>query len=160
MENQAKLLVDILRKQKQTIAFMESCTGGMLASEITNIEGSSEVLKASLVTYCNEFKEKFGVNPNIIETYGVYSLETAKQMAKAACNVIDSDWSIGITGQLGRMDPNNPGAKENKVYYSAYNKKENTYYDDQICVTPNQNRRKQKEEVVKKVIDFILSILK
>ena len=160
MENQAKLLVDLLRKQQQTIAFMESCTGGMLASEITNIEGASEVLKASLVTYCNEWKEKFGVDSNILEKNGVYSTETARQMAKAACKLIDSDWAIGITGQLGRMDPNNPGAQENKVYYSAYNKKENTCYDDQICVMPNQNRKKQKEEVVKKVIDFILRILK
>ena len=50
-------LVKILKNKNKTISVMESCTGGMFASEITNIEGASDVFKLGLVTYSNEFKE-------------------------------------------------------------------------------------------------------
>ena len=58
MESLVKILID----KKKTIVSMESCTGGQFASEVTNIEGASEVLKFSAVTYSNEFKIKMGVD--------------------------------------------------------------------------------------------------
>ena len=77
-----KKIIEILKDKKQTIACMESCTGGMLASEITNINGSSDVFNLGLVTYSNEWKEYFGVNKKVIEEYTVYSTNVAKEMAK------------------------------------------------------------------------------
>ena len=63
-----KKIVEILKNKNQTISCMESCTGGMLASEITNIDGSSDVFSLGLITYSNEWKEYFGVNKKIIDS--------------------------------------------------------------------------------------------
>ena len=87
MENNKNIWEEIVKKlieKKLTISTMESCTGGGIANEITNISGASEVLKVSYVTYSNEAKIKFGVPEKIIEKYTVYSKETAIEMAKAA----------------------------------------------------------------------------
>ena len=77
-----KKLVEELIKNKKTISTMESCTGGGVANAITNIEGASEVLKFSAVTYSNEYKIKMGVSSDVIDEYSVYSMETAHEMSK------------------------------------------------------------------------------
>ena len=69
MEEICEKIVRNLEKQNRTISFMESCTGGFLANSITNISGASNVLKVSLVTYSTVYKEKFGVDKNIIKNY-------------------------------------------------------------------------------------------
>lgn len=100
MENLNEKIVKFLNEKNKTISFMESCTGGFLANEITNVSGASNVLKVSLVTYSNEYKIKFGVTKNTLEKYTVYSIDTAKEMAKKVSNFADSDIGIGITGEL------------------------------------------------------------
>lgn len=90
-------LVKILKERNETISTMESCTGGLLSSEITNIEGSSEVLKYSIVTYSDEAKIRFGVKKETIEKYSVYSTETSIEMAKSISKITNSTWGIGIT---------------------------------------------------------------
>ena len=77
-----KEVVKKLIVKKETIASMESCTGGYFASTITCVDGSSEVLKFSAVTYSNEYKIKMGVDANIINKYSVYSIETAPEMSQ------------------------------------------------------------------------------
>ena len=72
-----KKVVEKLTENKETIATMESCTGGGVANAITNIEGASSVLKFSAVTYSNEYKIKMGVSSEVIDKYSVYSQETA-----------------------------------------------------------------------------------
>ena len=86
-----KDVVNALITKNKTISTMESCTGGLLASEITNIPDSSKILKFSAVTYSNEFKIKMGVNSNTIAKYTVYSIEVAKEMSKAISNFTNSD---------------------------------------------------------------------
>ena len=76
-----KRIIKELIKRKETIATMESCTGGGVADAITSIEGASEVLKFSAVTYSNEGKMKMGVSREVIDKYSVYSMETAHEMA-------------------------------------------------------------------------------
>ncbi len=93
-------IVKILIQNNLTISTMESCTGGGIANEITNISGASSILKESFVTYCNEAKIKQGVPKSTIEKYTVYSSETAIQMAKAVKKQANSDIGIGVTGQL------------------------------------------------------------
>ena len=114
-------LVKILKEKNKTISCMESCTGGLLASEITNINGSSDVFKLGLVTYSNEYKIYFGVSEQTIKEYTVYSNEVSKEMAYNACRIAKSDYSVGITGMIGRLDPNNKSDKkyENKYYNYA-----------------------------------------
>ena len=100
--NEMEKLVKILIAKKKTISSMESCTGGNFANEVTNIEGSSEVLKFSAVTYSNEFKIKMGVDEHLIDKYSVYSIEVARCMSKKISEYTDSDYGIGITGKIKR----------------------------------------------------------
>ena len=74
-------LVNKLIDNNITISTMESCTGGGVSNAITNIEGASEILRFSAVTYSNEYKIKMGVSPDVIDKYSVYSQECADEMS-------------------------------------------------------------------------------
>ena len=87
-----KEVVKKLVDKKETIASMESCTGGYFASTITCVDGSSEVLKFSAVTYSNEYKIKMGVDAKVIDKYSVYSFNVSRQMAKAISNFTKSKY--------------------------------------------------------------------
>ena len=137
-------LVNLLKKKKKTISLMESCTGGLFASEITNIDGSSEIFKLGLVTYCNEFKEYFGVSKQTIEEYTVYSNNISREMAKVSCNIAKSDISVGITGMLGAIDPNNKCNEINSVYISIYSKENDKYFDYKIKAIGKTRLEKKK----------------
>lgn len=152
-------IVNLLIKKGKTISTMESCTGGALVNEITNIPGSSEVIKFSAVTYSNEFKIKMGVPKEIIEKYTVYSMETAKAMAKTISKFTESDYGVGITGKLNRVDPYNKMGNDNEVFVSIYDKETNKYYELDIMVNGN-NRQENKNEVIDKITEMLLSILK
>lgn len=153
MKELCEKIVNKLIEQNKTIAFMESCTGGFLANEITNIEGSSNVLKVSLVTYSNEYKIKFGVDKNVINNYTVYSIETAKEMAEKITNFANSNIGVGITGELG-----NTINKKPKVYYAICFKETDKCIVKQIQVKENE-RKYMKEEVAKNVLKDILGEL-
>ena len=113
---------------------MESCTGGGIANAITNIEGASEILKFSAVTYSNEFKIKMGVEEKIIEKYTVYSIETADEMSKNIAFFANSSYGVGITGQLNRYDPYNKTDENNIVYISVYDKDSNSFINQKVKV--------------------------
>lgn len=154
MEEICKKIVEKLNENKQTISFMESCTGGFLANSITNISGASNVLKVSLVTYSSEYKIKFGVNENVIKNYTVYSQETSIEMAKNIVQLAKSNIGVGITGELGNTLNNSP-----KVYYTVYFKDKNKYINKTITTTKNK-RKDMKEEIAKKVFEDIWEEIK
>lgn len=108
-------ITESLIKTHTSISTMESCTAGLIATLLTNVPGSSEILKGAFVTYCNEAKIMQGVPSETITDCGVYSSETAIAMAKACKETYKSDIGIGITGTLDRIDPNN-----NKGYKDVY----------------------------------------
>ena len=151
MENLNEKIVKKLIEQNKTISFMESCTGGFLANEITNVNGSSKVLKVSLVTYSNEYKIKFGVSEKIIDKYTVYSIETAEDMANKVVSFSNANYGIGITGELGKME-------NNIVYYSIYNKEKNEYTSKKILINKD-TRDNMKKEVSNKVLEDLWNIL-
>lgn len=130
-----KEIIKILTKRKETISTMESCTGGMVANEITNIPGASEVFQLGIVSYSNHMKEKYGMDSKIIDQYTVYSMEVAKEMARLATINGESDYGVGITGTLNRQDPNNPTDKMNMVYFAIYDKKEDRYIEQTMSVS-------------------------
>lgn len=130
-----KEIVELLIQRKETISTMESCTGGMVANEITNIPGASEIFQLGIVSYSNHMKEKYGMDPSIIEKYTVYSMEVAREMARLATVNGESDYGIGITGTLNRQDPNNPTDKMNMVYFAIYDKKEDLYLEQTLSVS-------------------------
>lgn len=130
-----KEIVELLIQRKETISTMESCTGGMVANEITNIPGASEIFQLGIVSYSNYMKEKYGMDPSIIEKYTVYSMEVAREMARLATVNGESDYGVGITGTLNRQDPNNPTDKMNMVYFAIYDKKEDRYLEQTLSVS-------------------------
>lgn len=130
-----KEIIEILTKRKETISTMESCTGGMVANEITNIPGASEVFQLGIVSYSNHMKEKYGMDSKIIDQYTVYSMEVAKEMARLATVNGESDYGVGITGTLNRQDPNNPTDRMNMVYFAIYDQKKDTYIEQTMSVS-------------------------
>ena len=151
-----KQLVDKLIEYKKTIATMESCTGGGVANAITNIEGASEILKFSAVTYSNEYKIKMGVSKKIIDKYSVYSIETAREMAYNIAHFANSNYGVGITGKLNRVDINNPFGEDNVTFVSIYDK-DNNIYDDMKIEATKETRAQNKEVIIDKIKQKILT---
>jgi nicotinamide-nucleotide amidase len=84
------------------IALAESCTGGLLAAQLTSLAGSSDWFERGFVTYSNQAKEEsIGVPKELIERYGAVSEEVAKAMAEGALNHSLAQVSVAITGIAG-----------------------------------------------------------
>jgi len=145
-------VVELLLKSNKTISTMESCTGGAVANEITNVIGSSTVFKFSAVTYSNEFKVKMGVDKSIIEKHTVYSVQTANEMSRNISNFTGSNYGIGITGQINQTD------KDNKIYISVYDKDNDTFYNE-IISNINASRKINKNRIVKRLVKVLETIL-
>ena len=83
MNDLSSKVVRILTKKKLSVSFAESCTGGLLASTITSISGSSKVFNMGLITYSNNAKVKLlKVPKKTITKYGAVSYETCLSMVK------------------------------------------------------------------------------
>ena len=101
-------------KDGYTITIAESCTGGLLASTLTDIAGASKWFNQSWVTYSNDAKmRELNVNPKTLEKRGAVSAEVAIQMAQGALARANADIAISITGIAG---PSNEGTNK-KVGY-------------------------------------------
>ena len=93
---------EALRRHKLTLALAESCTGGLVASMITDVPGSSEYLLASLVTYDDRTKVSLlGVREETLKAHGAVSEEAAREMASGARRVTGADVGVSITGIAG-----------------------------------------------------------
>ena len=102
LTEQATALLAACRAQKWRIGTAESCTGGLLASLLTEIPGSSDVFMAGLVTYSNEAKQQLlGITTETLSRYGAVSEQTATEMAQAANIKLSTDLSAAITGIAG-----------------------------------------------------------
>lgn len=131
-------LVKMLIARKLSIATMESCTGGQIASLLTDTEGSSEVFKGGFVTYRNEAKILNGVPESVIEKFGVYSPVTAAFMAEACRAKLGSTIGIGITGSFGNTDPNNSDSVPGEVFFAISDPCATRCYH---CTVPAQSSR-------------------
>ena len=152
-----KRVVEKLKENNKTISTMESCTGGGVANAITNIEGASDVIKFSAVTYSNEYKIKMGVSKDIIDKYSVYSSQTADEMSYNIAKFANSNYGVGITGKLNRVDKNNPFGDDNVVFISIYDKDNNKYYESKVDAT-KKSRKENKELVINEIINMLLSM--
>jgi nicotinamide-nucleotide amidase len=90
-----------LSERNQWLAVMESVTGGLLASTITDDPSSSKHFIGGIVTYSPDLKIEMGVPREVIERYGVISEETARAMAHAVRERLHADYGLGITGVAG-----------------------------------------------------------
>ena len=85
-----------------TIATAESCTGGLLASTLTDIEGSSGYVLGGVISYSNEVKQNLlGVRPGTLAQHGAVSPETAGEMARGVRRLLASDLAVAVTGIAG-----------------------------------------------------------
>jgi PncC family amidohydrolase len=98
----ASLLGRLLRSKGMTLAVAESCTGGLLASALTAVPGSSEYFLGGMVAYHNDVKTKaLDVPARLIESHGAVSAEVAAAMAEGALERFSADMSISTTGIAG-----------------------------------------------------------
>lgn len=152
-------LVNLLKNKNQTIACMESCTGGLFANEITNIDGSSHIFKLGLVTYSNEYKKYFGVASETINEYTVYSNNVSREMSMRCSDIAKSDFGVGITGLLGTPDPNNENGEINTVYISIYEKENSKFYDYKLEAI-GKTRIEKKQFIIKFIKERLYEICK
>ena len=95
-------LFDFLKQNNLTISTAESCTGGMIASAITDVSGSSGFFGTGVVTYSNEAKMKLiGVKRETLERFGAVSEQTAAEMAEGVLKLGDADVAVAVTGIAG-----------------------------------------------------------
>ena len=148
-----KNLVKILTKKKLKIAFAESCTGGMLASEITSISGASKVFGLGLVTYSNQAKiTVLKVNKSIIQKYGAVSPQCCKAMVKNLSKISKAQINVSITGIAGP----NGGTKKKPVGLVYIGVKKN----NKIFITKNVFKEKSRKAIQKSTIKKTFKIIK
>ena len=147
-----KNLVKILTKKKLKIAFAESCTGGMLASEITSISGASKVFSLGLVTYSNHAKINIlKVKKNIIQKYGAVSPQCCEAMVKNLAKICKAQINVSITGIAGP----NGGTKSKPVglVYIGIKK------GNKIIIKENRFKSKNRHSIQKITVKTALKII-
>ncbi|WP_028299017.1 CinA family nicotinamide mononucleotide deamidase-related protein [Oceanospirillum beijerinckii] len=101
-ESQAQALVKLLTEQQKKITCVESCTGGLIASMITSVPGSSAVFEAGFVTYSNAQKTAMvGVNETTLIENGAVSEQTVREMAAGGLEKAEADYVIAVSGIAG-----------------------------------------------------------
>ena len=149
-------IVKLLSKKKLTVSFAESCTGGLLASSITSVSGSSKVFNMGLVTYSNNAKIKLlKVTKKTISRYGAVSYETCLSMVKNLSKISKSNISISITGIAGP----NGGTKEKPVglVYIGLKKGSKTIIKKNLF--KNKKRISIQKTTVTQALKMILNLL-
>jgi nicotinamide-nucleotide amidase len=156
MNNLSLKIVKLLTIKKLKVSFAESCTGGLLASSITSISGSSKVFNLGLVTYSNNAKEKIlKVPKKTINKYGAVSHETCLSMVKNLSRISKSNISISITGIAGP----NGGTKEKPVglVYIGLKKGDKTIIKKNLF--KNKRRISIQKATVKEALKMVLNTL-
>ncbi|MEX0660876.1 MAG: competence/damage-inducible protein A [Balneolaceae bacterium] len=98
----AAVVGDLLKQNNKTIAVAESCTGGMLSNDITDVAGSSSYMLGGVIAYANDVKiNHLGVNENDLKKYGAVSKQVALQMAKGVAESMGSSIGVSTTGIAG-----------------------------------------------------------
>ena len=98
-------LAAMLLERRQTLGIMESFTGGLLASNLSEVQGNQGFLKGSVVTHGNDVLEGYAVDPLLMERFGPVSAEVAQAMARAARRSFGSDIGLGVTGVVTEPTP-------------------------------------------------------
>ena len=115
-ETLEQTVAQLLIENNISISTVESCTGGMLASRLVNIPGISKVFENGFITYSNQSKiDVLGVSPDIIDTYGAVSKETALELVKCLVKKTGARAGVSITGIAG-PDGGTPEKPAGSVY--------------------------------------------
>ena len=102
MSTLKEIVARLLTEQGLTISVAESCTGGLIAHQLTNVSGSSAYFIGGVVAYANEVKEQvLGVSGETLVAHGAISEETVREMARGARRLFDTDVAISAAGIAG-----------------------------------------------------------
>src|SRR4051812_22077352 len=114
LDEQAERLMRRLCDAKLTVATAESCTGGMLAALLTDIEGAGHGFDRGFVTYSKDSKaELLGIGPSLLDQNDAVSEVVARAMAEGALKRSKAALALGVTGSAG---PAGPGQEEGLVH--------------------------------------------
>jgi len=153
----AKKIVKILIKKKLKISFAESCTGGLLSSAITSVNGSSKVFTLGLLTYSNQSKTQIlKVSKNIIRKYGSVSEQVCLAMVKNLSKISKTNISVSITGIAGPSG----GTKIKPVGLVYVGIKKGNRAEVKKYLFKNKGRSYIQKAAVNKSLGLILSFLK
>ena len=120
LDQQAERLMRRLCEQELTIATAESCTGGMLAALLTDIEGAGHAFERGFVTYTKQSKtDLLGIDPELLEHNDAVSEPVARAMAEGALDRSKADIALGVTGFAG---PAGDGCEEGLVHFALARK--------------------------------------
>ena len=151
-----KSLIRLLTKKKLKISFVESCTGGLLASTITSISGASKIFNLGLITYSNQAKIKvLKVNKNIIRKYGAVSHECCSAMVNNLSKISKANINVSITGIAGPKG----GTKQKPVglVYIGIKKGRTLLVKENKFISKNRNSIQK--STVREVIKIILNLI-
>lgn len=152
-----RLITKRLIEKAVTVTAMESCTSGMLASLVTDTEGASAVFKGAYIAYSNEARIRAGVPGEVLERYGVYSVQTAESMASQVAKHMNADIGIGVTGGYGVADSANPDSVPGVVMFAIVCAGEVQSYT--IDGIPYKKRHYAKLYVAERVAEELLKVL-
>ena len=128
-----------------TLAIAESCTGGLATSLLTDLDGCSEILPFSIVSYSTDAKEEFlGIPSYIIRDYGTISIECAKLMAEGLIGY-EVDFGLATTGVLGESVED----KLKGTAFIAVAVAGQKTYAKELTLDPKKSRVELKQEIVK-----------
>ena len=157
MKKLSQKIVRLLAKKRFKISFVESCTGGLLSSTITQISGSSKVFTIGLVAYSNQSKiNTLKVPKNTIKKYGAVSYETCLSMVKNLNKISKTNISVSITGIAGP----NGGTKQKPVGLVFIGIKKGNKKLVKKHLFKNKKRIFIQRTAVNKALNLILSFLK
>ena len=159
--HRAQFVIELLKKMGLRISTMESCTGGEIASCLTDVDCSSEVFDSAYITYDENIKQSFGVPFSSMYNGGVYSKQVAYEMARAVMLRTNTDISIGTTGIMETMDtrPFHSG-KPGSIYISILIQNQNPIVKAlKLHPTLTTTREQLKEIIVNHIFDLLINRL-
>ena len=150
-------LIKLLAKKRLKLSIAESCTGGLLASLITSVNGASKVFNLGLITYSNQAKIKIlKVNKNIISKYGAVSEECCSAMVINLSKISKANINVSITGIAGPKG----GTKQKPVGLVYIGIKKGNKIQINKYLFKSKKRLSVQRATVKKALKLILSVAK
>jgi len=157
MSDEASLLIQHLKTDRKTLSTVESCTGGMLFSDLTAVPGASAVLDRGFVTYSNQAKQDMvGVHTKTLAVHGAVSQQTAEEMALGGLKAAGTTLSVSLTGIAG-ADGGTKTKPVGLVWISVCDDKGRQITKDNYFTGDRQQIRKSACDAA---ISLVLSLLK
>jgi PncC family amidohydrolase len=150
-------LVSLIKRKNVKISFAESCTGGLLSSAITSVNGSSKIFTMGLITYSNQAKITVLKIPKmIIRKYGAVSIQCCLAMVNNLSKISKSKICVSITGIAGPSG----GSSQKPVGLVYIGIKIGKKVIVNKCNFKNNGRLFVQKQTVKKTLDLLIKLIK